>query len=338
MKQGIAICGNIFVDHVKQVEHYPQESMLAPIRSETLCVGGCVSNTGISIAKLDPNGSLKTIGAVGNDVDGRFVLDYYRRAGIDTCLVKVEAAHPTGYTDVISSVQGGTRTFFNCRGVNAYFGPEDIPYEKLDCEIFHIGYALLLDRFDETDPEYGTVMARTLHKIQSMGIKTSMDVVSEDGDRFQRVVTASLRYCDYLIFNEVEGGKVTGINPVGKDGKNDPEKIRQICESLMDMGVRESVVIHCREGGFLMDKSRALYSVKSLVLPTGYVKGSVGAGDAFCGGVLYGLLHHKEPEALLRLGVGTAAACLSQEDSVSGIEGLSQVEYLLQQYSTKDNE
>lgn len=335
MKQGITVCGNIFVDHIKQVDCYPKVSMLANIRAESRCVGGCVSNTGLALSRLDPGVPVRAAGAVGADADGTFILDYYRQGGLDPAGIRVDPRAPTGYTDVISASDDHSRTFFNCRGVNALFGPEDIAPEALDCAIFHMGYALLLDRFDAEDPAYGTVMARTLHEVQQRGIRTSIDVVSEDGDRFQRIVTASLPYCNYLIINEVEGGRITGISPAGADGSNDPAQIRSICARLLDLGVAEHVVIHCREGGYLMNAAREFYVVPSLVLPDGYIKGSVGAGDAFCAGVLCGLARGYAPTELLQLGAGTAAACLAGEDSVSGIRGLGQVQELVRLYSAQ---
>ena len=37
------------------------------------------------------------------------------------------------------------------KGANAEFSPEDIDIDSLSCDIFHIGYVLLLDKFDEED-------------------------------------------------------------------------------------------------------------------------------------------------------------------------------------------
>ena len=79
-----------------------------------------------------------------------------------------------------------------------------------DAELLHIGYILLLDALDEADAEYGTRMARLLHDAQQHGIKTSIDVVSESGDRFRRLVPPALRYTDYCIINEVEAQESTG--------------------------------------------------------------------------------------------------------------------------------
>ena len=60
-------------------------------------------------------------------------------------------------------------------------------------------------------------------------------------------------------------------------------------QRLMDYGVNEKVIIHCPEKGFCLDKSGEFTVVNSLKLPKGFIKGSVGAGDAFCAGSLYAI-------------------------------------------------
>ena len=57
-----------------------------------------------------------------------------------------------------------------------------------------IGYILLLPALDAPDDEYGAKMARLLHRAQKQGLKTSIDVVSESGDRFAKLVTPALKY------------------------------------------------------------------------------------------------------------------------------------------------
>ena len=51
-----------------------------------------------------------------------------------------------------------------------------VDVSKLDCDIFHLGYLLLLGGMDAPDEEYGTKAARLLAKVQAAGIKTSVDI------------------------------------------------------------------------------------------------------------------------------------------------------------------
>jgi hypothetical protein len=132
---------------------------------------------------------------------------------------------------------------------------------------------------DASDDEYGTKAARLLAKAQAAGIKTSIDIVSEQSDRFARVVRPALRHCDYCIVNEIEGSLATGA------AKDD---LHGICEGLLEAGVRERAVVHCPEAGVSLGRDGEFVRVGSLELPDGWVKGTVGAGDAFCAEHLLG--------------------------------------------------
>ena len=125
----------------------------------------------------------------------------------------------------------GGAGFFQHAGGNAHYGEDNIDWDKLDVNIFHIGYILLLPALDQEDSEYGTRMARLLHRAQKAGMKTSIDVVSESGNRFKRLVSPALRYTDYCgnlkpmakgrIRLTVEGGKLLGFGhacPYNEDG------------------------------------------------------------------------------------------------------------------------
>ena len=178
------------------------------------------------------------------------------------------------------------RTFFTYGGAGDVFTEEDIPFDELDAKILHIGYILLLKALDQPDAEYGTRMARLLAEAKEKGFLTSIDVVSESGDRFRRLVPPALRYTDYCVINELEAQATTGVTLRDEDGTLRPENMAEALEKLFEAGVGTWCVIHCPEGAWGMEKGGTLVSEASIALPKGYIKGKVGAGDAFCSGVL----------------------------------------------------
>ena len=78
---------------------------------------------------------------------------------------------------------------------------------------------LLLDALDERDTRFGTKAARLLAAAQAAGVKTSVDVVSEDSDRFPKIVRPALKHVDYCILNEIEASKTTGFSIRQSDGQ-----------------------------------------------------------------------------------------------------------------------
>ncbi len=325
MNKGIAVVGNLLVDHVKTIDSYPASGMLTNIRSISKGIGGCACNTGAALAKIDPEMNVVVIGKLGNDSDGDYIKTTLSDLGVDIEGVITVDDKPTSFTDVMSDLSVNERTFFQARGANADFSIDDIDFDKLNVDIFHIGYALLLDKFDEEDEEYGTVMARTLAKVSERGIKTSIDVVSEDGDRFNKVVTPCLKHCDYLIFNEVEASRVTGIPVRDENGKISQSAMKQVISALFEMGVREVVSIHAREGGWFSRKGSGVSFLPALNLPKEMIKGKVGAGDSFCAGMLYSLYREFDPEYSLRV-AGAAAGCnLTEANSIDGLRSFDKM-------------
>ena len=74
-------------------------------------------------------------------------------------------------------------------------------------------------------------------------------------------------------------------------------------------------------------------SVRSLRLPKGFIKGSVGAGDAFCAGSLYGITQGYALKDILILGCGVAAASLSHATASMGVQSVDQIEYMIRKYA-----
>jgi sugar/nucleoside kinase (ribokinase family) len=191
--------------------------------------------------------------------------------------------------------------------------------------MLHIGYILLLDKFDARDDEYGTVMARFLKEVRDAGIKTSIDVVSDSGDRFSEMVIPALKFTDNAIMNEIEGCGVLRIEPRDENGRIIIDNIKKAMEHIMSCGVSERVILHCPEAGFILNRDGEFTVVPSIILPAGYIKGTVGAGDAFCAGCLYGIYNGMSDKEILEFASGAAVCNLTAEDSVSGMKSRDEI-------------
>jgi len=331
-EKGIVIAGNIVADVVKSIDVYPQQGMLVNISEVSQAVGGCTPNTAIDIAKIDRSVPLSAIGKVGDDDYGRYIVSKLQENGINTDGVSVSSKNLTSFSDVMS-VPSGERTFFHNKGANAEFSPEDIDIKSLDCSIFHIGYIFLLDKFDEEDKDYGTVMARFLHDVQNAGIKTSIDVVSDSTGDYAKKIIPALKYSDYAIMNEIESCSIWKLNPRREDGSVNIENIRLAMEKMAECGVREKIIVHCKEAAFLLDvKSGEFTSVASLKIPKEEIKGSVGAGDAFCAGSLYGIYSGYSDKQILEFASAVAACNLFASNSIDGMKPKNEIFNVMEKY------
>lgn len=325
MKKGICCAGNMLVDITYPIETWPKQNELTHITEGIQrSTGGAVCNTITDLARLDPNLRLVASGFAGYDAEGDYILQEMGRfPNIDLAMVRRNGR--TSFTLVMSNNETKERTFFQHAGANAYYGEEHIDWDELDVDILHVGYILLLPALDAPDDKYGTKMARLLHRAQKQGIKTSVDVVSESGDRFSRLVMPALKYTDYCVINELEAQQTTGVCLRDKNGVLHLENMPVALKALKELGVSTWAVIHCPEIGCGMDENNEYFEVPSLRLPKDYIKGTVGAGDAFCAGILYAAEMDMPMHEALKLGACTAAASLREVNASDGVVGINEV-------------
>ena len=321
-RSGLLAGGNWIIDLVKMIDGYPQPEQLANIRSQSQGTGGAAYNVLIDLAHTGAPFPLFAAGLVGKDALGEHILATCRQHKIDVQHLRTTPKAPTSYTDVMTEQGHGRRTFFHARGANALWDGEDVDFKKLDVRIFHLGYLLLLDALDQPDPRFGTRAARLLARAQAAGVKTCADVVSEDSDRFARIVNPALKHVDYCILNEIEAGKTTGFKIRQPGGQLDTVALRHAAGALLQQGVRELVVVHFPEGAFARTRKGDDFWQSSLKLPPKHIAGTAGAGDAFCAGVLWGLHEGWELAQSLKAAVCLAAACLSDPTATGGIQPL----------------
>jgi sugar/nucleoside kinase (ribokinase family) len=322
-RRGLLAGGNWITDQVKIIDVFPQREQLANILSQSPGTGGAPYNVLIDLAKLGVSLPLYAAGLVGKDALGESILQDCRNHKIDTKYLRANPAAATSYTDVMTERANGRRTFFHFRGANALWDGKDIDFAKVKARIFHLGYLLLLDALDEPDKKFGTKAARLLASAQDAGLKTSVDVVSEDSNRFAQIVSPALNCVDYCILNEIEAGKTTGFKTRQPDGTLDTVALRHAAGALLQCGVRELVVIHFPEGGFGRTRKGEDAWQASVKLPDKFIAGTAGAGDAFCAGVLLGLHEGWDLAQCLQTGVCVAAASLADATCTGGMKPLN---------------
>ena len=319
-RNGIAVAGTVIVDKINEISAYPNAGELTQIRSIQNAVGGCVPNVALDLKKIAPVLPISAIGKIGADAEGSFVKAVLQAGGVSTSGLAVLPEEKTSFTEVMS-IPGGQRTFFVYPGSGADFGVADIDFENLDAKILHLGYFLLLQKVDDGDG------LKILQKAKALGIETSIDLVSENSDRYGLVLPC-LPYTDYLIVNELEAGKLTGIEPTA-------ENLQAIAEKLKALGVQKKVIIHMPERSVCLSDEG--YSVLgSYILPEGYIQGTTGAGDAFCAGALIGIYNGWDDKKIMEFASGCAVMALSTPDATSGMREAAEIEAYCKQFARRE--
>ncbi len=330
MDKGIIVAGNMIVDNLKKIDIYPGSCNLTTIRKNEMALGGLVNNCIQDFARIDGTLPLKALGIVGDDACGRFIFEKLALyENIDTSALKVKGE--TSFTDVMYDSERRTRAYFQFRGANAELCIDDFDFEKTTGSILHIGYLLLLDTLDEPHPVYGTRMGEVLHKAQSCGIKTSIDIVSEESDRYRSVVAPTLRYVDYCIINEIEAGKIVGI-PASDENGIIEENMPRICKALRELGVRDWIIVHARDASYGLDTDGTYYRMDCIDIPRSLIAATTGAGDAFCAGALYGAYKGMSLKDAMYFATGVASCSLFSANASDGVRSYEDTLKLMAEY------
>ncbi|MBQ7328603.1 MAG: carbohydrate kinase family protein [Oscillospiraceae bacterium] len=319
-RKGIAVAGSILVDKINEISAYPPAGELTQIRSIQYAAGGCVPNVAIDLKKIAPSLPVRAVGKIGNDSEGKFLSSLLLANGVFTQDLAVMDGEKTSFTEVMS-IPGGQRTFFVYPGASADFGIADMDFGAIHAKILHLGYFLLLQKVDNGDG------LKILQAAKERGIETSIDLVSENSDRYNLVLPC-LPYTDYLIVNELEAGRLAGIEPI-------TENLERIARRLMELGVQKKVIIHMPERSVCLSKEG--YSVLgSYILPDGYIQGTTGAGDAFCAGALIGIYNGWNDMAIMEFASSCSVMALSCPDATGGMKTETEIKDYCKQFTRRE--
>ena len=327
MKSGIVCAGNWIVDLVHRIERWPQEGDLVRIIEQSVGVGGGAANVCSDLVSLGARFPVTALGCLGDDAHALVVQQHLQRLGVSDAGLHRLAGTATAHTHVMS-VRGGCRTFFYTAGANDRFGPEHVPVQALadaGHKLFYLGYLLLLGTMDQLQANGDTLAAQTLRAARAAGMTTCVDLVSEHGSRFAQVLQPALPHIDHLIINEIEAERAAQLGVRTPDGRLSADGLQRAARKLLDGGVQQSVIVHAPEGALWQCKDGESFWAEPAPVDGQDIVSAVGAGDAFCAAVLWGLHEGWHPDATLRRAHGVAAACLRGHTATDGIPTMSAV-------------
>ena len=329
-RNGILAAGSFVVDHVKTIDTWPAQDMLANITSETTSNGGGPYNILKDLKALGAEFPLEAAGLLGRDADARWI-----RADCSACDIDIAQLHTTdmaatSYTDAMCVAHNGRRTFFHHRGVNSLFSSEHVDLESSNARIFLLGYLLLLDAMDQIDCDGGTGASRLLEEARSLRFLTAVETVSALDESFREVVISSLQHADLFFLNEVEASLV-----LGREVEPTSASLESAADEIAALGSPGRVILHCVRGAVCREADGTLVTQPSLDLPSDHIEGSTGAGDAFTAGFLLGVHRNADTGTSLLQGVCTAAQSLTHPSASGGMRPLDECMVLPERFALR---
>ncbi|MDP6893060.1 MAG: carbohydrate kinase family protein [Verrucomicrobiota bacterium] len=291
--------GTVVVDHQVRLQFLPEPDTKAEIISDSYQVGGPVPT---ALALLSLFGTKTSfIGRWSTDEQGHIIKSDLKQSDIDTQFAVVKPEARSGFAHVWVEAETGRRS------IAAYRGSHVVQLEDLKGINWTDYHALHLDGWST---QAAIVAAK---KIKAAGGRVSLDLGSRKSD-----------LSDLL-------GSVDAVNcPLNLIKKLYPnENLEQASIRLIDMGVSELTVTNGKFGAWLIDADginyQKAFSVKSI--------DTNGAGDVFCGAMIYGSMMEWKPDRRLRFAAAAAAIKCCNIGNRSALPNLQQIESFLRQKS-----
>lgn len=194
-------------------------------------------------------------------------------------------------------------------------------FSQTKARVFYLGYLTLLGTLDQIDDNGATQAAQILERAQRAGLTTCVDLVSTERPDFEAIISASAPFIDYLILNEVEAARATGtpVPPTDATGMQD------IAQRLLAKGVCKAVIIHSATHLLWQGADGTGNDLAVPQLPPVEIASHLGAGDAFCAGMLYALHQGWDAPLALSLAANVARESLRGMTANSAIPPLSEL-------------
>jgi len=322
-RRGVVTAGTWCVDYNKTIAAWPAEDTTNEILAVDRQGGGSGCNMAIDLKRLDRAFPVETMGLVGDDDDGRFLLAQCDAFGVEREGLVSLPGGVTMTTDAFNVLSTGRRTHFFHQGVAALMSPEHFDFSRSRARFLHLGLPGAHVRMDAPWRGDASGWVATLRAARQSGLATNLELISAPREKVAALARPCLPHLDLLIVNDFEIGAVADVETRNSKGAN-PKAIARAVEAALSLGAMRLVVAHFPEGAIAATREGGRFALGSVAMPTDAVAGANGAGDAFAAGMLYGVHEGWPIEEGLRLAHACAAASMRAVSTTAGVAPVAQ--------------
>ena len=285
------------VDHLIVVPRYPEFNSKIQFISHRLAPGGQSATAMVALARLGMRA--RYIGKVGSDQTGRLQMESLLAEGIESSGVKVVEGAETQTAFIMIDHKSGERTILWDRDERL-----TIEAKEVDREAVTSGRTLLLDGHNVEASITAAKFAR------AAGVPTVLDI-----DNIYPGAERLLPLIDFLISSSSFPERMTGESNIRAGLKRLSEMAGS---SFVAATIGSEGVLAYAEGQYVHSHA---FTVECL--------DTTGAGDAFHGGFIYGLLAGFSVEETLRFANAVAALKCRALGARTGLPTLDEVRQLM---------
>ena len=266
--------------------------------------GGAPANAAVALARLGVRTGF--VGKVGDDPFGRHLGRTLAASGVDTTRLRLDPSARTALAFVALDEAGHPDfVFFRHPSADMLLRREDLDAEYLaGARALHTGSIILTAEPSRSTTVEAMRLARSAGRLVCLDPNVRLSLWGSE-EELRRVVLPLLGLADVVKLSEED---LTALVGTGDPARGSAE--------VLGRGPRLVVVTRGKEGCFCRS-ARGTLAVPGFGVP---VVDTTGAGDAFVGGLLAGLLAlGGAPEALPALGEGDLLAALRLANAVGAL-------------------
>jgi 2-dehydro-3-deoxygluconokinase len=308
-------------------------------RSFDVTYAGGEANVAISLANF--GAPVEFVTRLPNNEVGDACINFLRQFGVGTTRI-IRGGERLGiYFLETGASQRGSKVIYDRSGSSiATIEPSMLDWKTVLADASWLHISGITPAISKSCADSSIEAARTA---RSMKVKVSVDLNYRSklwkwGKSAKEVMTEIVKSADVTVGNEEDAEKVFGIQAPGVDvmaGKVDPLKYKAVAEKLKEqfpnlekiaITIRGSInASHNTWSGVLLD-GNSFYTAP--IYDITHIVDRVGSGDAFAGGLIYGLLKYGNSQKALDF----ATAAGSLKHSIPGdasVVSVSEVETLM---------
>lgn len=301
MKEKISVIGAAIIDVVAgAVDASVLERGSTPMDSISMSYGGDALNEAVIMSRLGLNVELIT--RLGADEAGKNITTFLAANGV-SCKAVYDETIATGINIVLVDGDGQRRFLTNPKGSLRQLQENDI-----DVNISEMGDIVCFASMFVSPKLDIPAMERIFAKIKNSGRRLVVDMTTAKQGETIEDIRCLLQYIDYIIPNETEIARLTGIDDTQKNAR-----------LLTDAGVN-CAIVKCGGDGCLVRTGSDSFTIPAY--PVAKVKDTTGAGDSFVAGFVYGLSKGMDIKECCRFGCAVSSCVIEEYGTQDGLKSL----------------
>jgi ribokinase len=305
----ITVVGSFNMDLVIEAPRFPAPGEAILGKNFRRACGGKGANQAYAVARMGMHATM--IGAVGQDAFGDEMLANLHTVGVNTIGVVRRTDVPSGTAMIVLDPTGQNQIVV-ANGANDTLSAADVEHSTARIA----GSKALVVQL-ETSP--ASVRA-ALEIANDSGVLTVFNPAP-----FAHMPDESLRRCDFIIPNENEAAKLTGIQ-VG-----DIADAAAAARQLRERAVNANILITLGANGVWLDTTQFVGHLPGFQVEA---VDTVGAGDTFIGAFAVRIVEGTDPREAARFGCAAAAMAVTRRGAQESIPTRREVEQWLEQNLT----